>query len=119
MITTYELKNRPCCRFFYRIPYFIKNLILLFGLACIMVPIYIVHFRKETIGVTNIYKLLAGLNSKTYNYLEFYASDKLNVKHDLKNQPVTGLNSQKFYTECVSYSRPCYIPYMANKWTAS
>ena len=119
MITTYELKNRPCCRFFYKIPYFIKNLILLFGLACIMVPVYIVHFRKESIGVTNIYKLLAGLNSRTFNYLEEHAPSRLNVKKELKLQPLTGLSSQKFYTECVSYSRACYIPFMANQWAAS
>ena len=93
MITTYELKNRPTCRFFYKIPYFIKNVILLFGLACIMVPVYIVHFRKESIGVTNIYKLLAGLNSRTFNYLEDHAFDKLNVKTNLKQLTSTGLST--------------------------
>ena len=119
MITTYELKNRPTCRFFYKIPYFIKNLILLLGLACIMVPVYIVHFRRESIGVTNIYKLLAGLNSRTFNYLEEHAANSLNVKKTLKMQTMTGLTTQKFYTECVSYSRACLIPHMANAWSAS
>ena len=93
MITTYELKNRPCCRFFYKIPYFVKNLFLLFVLACIMIPVYVVHFRKESIGVTNIYKLLAGLNSRTFNYLIDKAENKLNVKRELKTKPLTGLTS--------------------------
>ena len=119
MITAYELKNRPTCRFFYKIPYFIKNLFLLFLLACVMVPVYIVHFRKESIAVTNIYKLLAGLNSRTFNYLEEHAANKLQVKRDLKIQPLTGLDSRTFYTDCVSLSRACYLPDMANRWQAS
>ena len=49
-----------------------------------MVPIYIVHFRHESIGVTNIYRLIAGLNSRTFNYLEEHAPSKLNVKATLK-----------------------------------
>ena len=32
---------------------------------------------------------------------------------------MTGMTSQKFYTECVSYSRACYLPFMANQWAAS
>ena len=110
----YELKNRPTCRFFYKIPYFIKNLFLLFLLACIMVPIYFVHFRHESIKIQNIYRLVAGLNSRTFNYLQDQAKAKLNVKEKIKKQELTGMDSQKFYTECVSYSRVCYLPFMAN-----
>ena len=69
MITAYELKNRPCCRFFYKIPYFVKNLVLLVLLSAILLPIYFAHFRKESLGYQTIYKLLMGLNSKTFNYL--------------------------------------------------
>ena len=69
MITSYELKNRPFCRFFYKIPYFIKNLFLLCLLAAILIPIYFAHFRKESLGFTNVYKVVMGLNSKTFNYL--------------------------------------------------
>ena len=119
MITTYELKNRPCCRLFYNVPYFMKNLFLLIGLLLIMVPIYIVNFRAETAGNTNVFKLIAGLNSKTFNYLEKNASNDLNVKRSIKSQAVTGLTSQIFYSECVAYSRPCHIPFMANAWQAS
>ena len=69
MITVYELKNRPFCRFFYKIPYFVKNLGLMILLVAILLPIYFAHFRKESLGYTTIYKLLMGLNSKTFNYL--------------------------------------------------
>ena len=50
MITVYELKNRPTCRFFYKIPYFIKNLALMVLLGAILLPIYFAHFRKESLG---------------------------------------------------------------------
>ena len=86
MITAYELKNRPTCRFFYKIPYFVKNIFLLVILAGIMLPVYICHFRKESLDVKSIYKLLAGLNSRTFNYLEDNAASELNVKRDIKTQ---------------------------------
>ena len=80
MITTYELKNRPCCRLFYNVPYFVKNLFLLMGLLLIMIPIYVINFKAETRGNLNVFRLIAGLNSKTFNYLEKNASERLNVK---------------------------------------
>ena len=51
MITAYELKNRPTCRFLYKIPYFVKNIFLLLIMAGIMLPVYICHFRKESLDV--------------------------------------------------------------------
>ncbi len=84
MITVFELKNRPFCRFFYKVPYFMKNLFLLLILACILVPIYFVHFRKESLGVTNIYKVLAGLNSQTFNYLSTHDKE-LSITENVKS----------------------------------
>ena len=69
MITVYELKNRPCCRLVYKVPYFVKNMFLLLLMMTILLPIYFAHFRKESLGYTAIYKILIGLNSKTFNYL--------------------------------------------------
>lgn len=69
MITHFELKNRPCCRAFYKIPYFIKNLILLFLLACVMVPTYLVHIKKGDLSVETVYRMIAGLNSNTFDFL--------------------------------------------------
>ena len=71
----------------YKVPYFIKNLILLLILAGILMPIYFVHFRKESLGVTNIYKVLAGLNSQTFNYLSKHDRD-LNISENIKSMHV-------------------------------
>jgi len=43
MITSFELKNRPCCRFFYKFPYWLKNAVLLSILAVILLLNYLVH----------------------------------------------------------------------------
>ena len=98
MITAYELKNRRFCRFFYKIPYFIKNLVLLLLLTAILLPIYFAHFRRESLGYKTIYKLLLGLNSKTFNYLEANSEDALNLRPELKTLAATGLNVKTFYT---------------------
>ena len=41
------------------------------------------------------------------------------MKRDIKTQSLQALDSRKFYTECVSYSRACVIPFMANEWRAA
>jgi len=43
MITSFELKNRPFCRFFYKIPYWLKNAVLLGVLAVILLLNFLVH----------------------------------------------------------------------------
>ena len=98
MITAYELKNRPFCRFFYKIPYFIKNIALLVLLFAILLPIYFAHFRKESLGYQTVYKLLMGLNSKTFNYLQNNSEDALNLRPELKTLASVGLNVKTFYT---------------------
>lgn len=117
MITVFELKNRPFCRFFYKVPYFIKNTCLLFILGCILVPIYIVHFRKESLGVTNIYKVLAGLSSQTFNYLSTHDKE-LNITENVKSMSLVAITPQDFYTNCVALNRPCYLTGMARQWKA-
>ena len=117
MITVFELKNRPFCRFFYKIPYFMKNLFLLLILACILVPIYFVHFRKESLGVTNIYKVLAGLNSQTFNYLSTHDKE-LSITENVKSLSLVAMQPQEFYSSCVALSRPCFLSGMARQWKA-
>ena len=46
MITHFELKNRPVCRCFYKVPYFIKNLVLLGVMGVVLLYVYLVNFRK-------------------------------------------------------------------------
>ena len=69
MITSFELKNRPVCRFFYKIPYFLKNLILLAILAVLLLMNYLVHYQKADISVASVKKFIHGINSQTFNYL--------------------------------------------------
>lgn len=118
MITAYELKNRRCCRFFYKIPYFVKNLGLLLVLIAILLPIYFAHFRKESLGYNTIYRLLLGLNSKTFNYLQANSDDALNLRPELKTVPGVGLKFKYFYTNCVTYSRACKLSDVAKSWPA-
>ena len=54
-----------------------------------------------------------------FNYLEDNASKKLNVKKELKSLHASSTTTRVFYTECVSYSRACLLPLMANAWEAS
>lgn len=70
MITLYELKTKGSCRCFMRTPFYIKNFILLCILSFMMVVIYFVYFRKDGMAFSNIGKILKGLNSQTFNYLE-------------------------------------------------
>lgn len=115
MITIFELKNRPFCRFCYKVPYFVKNMFLLLLLALILVPIYFVHFRKESLGVTNIYKILAGLNSKTFNYLTVH-DQELNISDNIKSMSLVKTTSVDFYSSCAALSRPCFLTGMARQW---
>ena len=69
MITSFELKNKGVCGTLYRVPYWIKNLFLLGVMMAIIVPVYLIHFRKDTVLVSNVYKILQGLNSKTMNFI--------------------------------------------------
>lgn len=70
MITSFELKNRPCCRAFYKIPYFIKNIALLLLMAVVMVPTYIFNYRAGDLSVKTVYRMIAGLNSETFEYIQ-------------------------------------------------
>ena len=69
MLTHFELKNRPVCRCFYKIPYFIKNLILLLMMFAIQAYVYFVTYLGQELSVNTVYKLIGGLNSQTFNFL--------------------------------------------------
>lgn len=119
MITSFELKNRPCCRFFYKIPYFLKNLVLLGMLSVILLLNYLVHFQKAELTVQNVYKLIAGLNSQTFNYLQSSSSiEKLTITPQIKKVNVLTTRPVDFYSNCVSRSRPCFMSAMAKAWPA-
>lgn len=70
MITVYELKHARVCRCFIRTPFYIKNFFLLVILTIMLGFIYIIYFRKDGMVYQNIPKILKGLNSNTFNYLD-------------------------------------------------
>ena len=86
MITIFELKHHRCCRPFMRTPFYIKNTFLLGILGFLLATIYLIYFRKDVIVYQNIYKVLKGLNSNTFNYLEVH-SEPLRLTKLLNNYP--------------------------------
>lgn len=62
----------------YNTPYFLKNLCLLAIQFTALLFIYLLYFRSDGGNLKNAMKILSGLNSNTFNYLETN-KDKLNV----------------------------------------
>lgn len=78
MLTHYRLKQNGCFRACYRAPYFIKNIFLLSVQGVLLVFVYLVFFRSDGGNLNNAIKILKGLDSRTFNYLESN-KDRLNV----------------------------------------
>jgi hypothetical protein len=70
MLTLYEVKQNGCIRFVYKSSAIIRNVCLMVTLVCIMVPIYIIYFHPGDTSFESMLKVLRGLNSSTFNYLE-------------------------------------------------
>ena len=117
MITHFEMKNRPCCRLFYKIPYFIKNIILLAFLVLVLGINYFVNYRKDSVSIHNVFKMIAGLNSQTFNFLS-ENDESLFMTSTLKSMSVSRTSTVDFYSSCVSLSRPCLFNGMAKTWPA-
>ena len=63
-------------------------------------------------------KILRGLNSNTFNYLESH-KDKLNIGRNIPGEKTKeDWNSIKFFSECVRVNRPCIIKEGAKAWPA-
>ena len=86
MITVFELKHKRLCRCFIRTPFYIRNFFLLLILSAILLVIYVVYFRKDGMTLENLPRILKGLNSNTYNYLETH-SERLKLTKLLNNYP--------------------------------
>ena len=70
MLTLYQLKQNSCFRCFYKSPYYIKNVFLMSILSVVLFIIYCVYFRSDGGSIKSAMKILKGLNSNTFNYLE-------------------------------------------------
>ena len=71
--------------------------------------IYLVYFRADGGNLSSALKILKGLNSNTFNYLESN-SGTLMVDKDIplwkKGQTVTTIG---FFSTCVRLNKPCVI----------
>jgi hypothetical protein len=117
MITLFELKHTSSCRCLYRIPYFIKNLILLLILGFVLVLNYLMIYRRDTVVIQDVYKMMAGLDSETFNFLSSN-DEMLMIKSKIKSISATRAKQVDFYSSCVSLSRPCLLPSLAKVWPA-
>jgi hypothetical protein len=107
MITIFELKNKSFCKCFIRTPYYIKNFFILVALVVFLLAVYAIYFSSEGVYVTSIAKILRGLNSETFNYLQDHR-DSLKITEKLQTYQVDALpNAQQFMTDCMRLSRPC------------
>ena len=85
MITTFELKNSAGFSTFYRLPYFIKNMILLLILFMIMIPTYLLHNKTGELSIKTVERMIAGLNSHIFDYLLSNAEHELKITDQVKS----------------------------------
>ena len=116
MITLFELKNTSICRLFIRTPFYIKNFFLLSLLGLLLSFVYLIYFRKDGMVIQNISKILKGLNSNTFNYLEVH-SDSLRLTKLLNNYQTT-ISSNQFIDDCIRINKPCKFEGLAKSWPA-
>jgi len=97
-------------------PYYIKNFVLLCVLSFMLLVIYAVYFRKDGIQLSGITRILKGLNSETFNYLETN-SEPLRLARLLNNYQAA-ITSNQFMDECVRINKPCKFEGLAKFWPA-
>ena len=104
MLTLYELKQNSCFRCVYKSPYYIKNMFLMCILSVLLFIIYAIYFRADGGNYANVIKILKGLNSNTFNYLE-------TNKHILGiSKEVAVMHNEdtlNFFSNCVRLNKPC------------
>jgi len=120
MIPLFELRNRKQFSWYYRFPYYIRNLVLILNMALILFIIYMVDFEQEAISYLTIYRVLSGIHATSFTYLQSRVSRQLNIR-DRKGK-VKWLNKtaspQQFFSECLRVNAVCYFPKMAEDWPA-
>jgi len=108
MITSFEMKNRGICSCICRLPYYAKNIFLLILLSAVLLLNYLVNFRKDKVEIQSLTKIIAGLNSQTFNFLESH-DQTLFITNKLKKVSITRVTPVDFYSTCVAMSRICLL----------
>lgn len=66
-----------------------------------------------------MYKLIAGLNSQTFNYLQNQSvMDKLQIKDHISKPSIVTMTPVDFYSTYVSRSKPALLASLAKTWPA-
>lgn len=114
MITLYELKQNKGFRCFTRTPFYIKNAVLLGVLSFLMSVIYVLHFRKDGGNLSSIPRILKGLNSQTFNWLQDH-SESLRMTKLLNNYQAQ-VSTNLFMDDCVRITKACKFEGLARTW---
>ena len=123
MITHYRLKQNSCFRTCYKAPYYIKNLFMLAFQALLILLIYLIYFRSDGGSLQNAVKIIRGLNSTTFNYMESH-SHVLQISNDVPsfkadpNGVAQNVPSVRFFSQCVRLNKPCIFEALAKQWPA-
>jgi len=118
-LTLYQLKQNSLFRCCYKTPYYIKNVFLMMAMTFILFIIYVLYFRPDGGSINNALKILKGLNSNTFNYLDANRA-QLNVDKDI---PIfkagAAINTMNFFGSCVRINKPCMMQQLASEWPAT
>lgn len=120
MFTLWELKQKPCLRQCYKTPFYIKNLFLLGLLAACLVAIDFIYFRNENGSVQIAVKILKGLSSSTFNFLE---QNKKRLETDdeivvFGKDSSLHMQTLHFNHVCLGKSKACRFQGLAQDWPA-
>ena len=86
----------------------------------ILGAIYLLYFRADGGSVAAAVKILKGLNSNTFNYLDTHR-EALNVDRKMPFFDYLATNSIdtiSFFSQCVRVNKPCIIDRLASNWRA-
>jgi len=87
-------------------------------LSVLLFIVYVIYFRADGGSLQSALKILKGLNSNTFNYLE---ANKHTIRADTK--PIVfeadkEITSTAFFSQCVRVNKPCRLNKLAVKWPA-
>ena len=89
------------------------------AMTVLLFIIYVIYFRPDGGSIQNAMKILKGLNSNTFNYLDANRA-QLNVDKDI---PIfkagATISTMNFFGSCVRINKPCVMQQLAADWRAT
>lgn len=118
MITLYQLKQNTFFKGVYNTPAKVKNFMLFLILIFILFVANMILYRPEGGNVKSIVKIILGLNSKTFNFIENH-KDSLLIDKDVPifdSKSDVKISMLHFMSDCVRINRPCIFTDLASDW---